>query len=110
MKKAILYFVLGTVISFAINYFIYNSEDIALDFYYAIAFGLAWGMAYFLDSPKFALPIKFAISFGAMAVLVLIGSFIFDFKLALASVMKFATVFVAYYLIASFRESKSLRN
>ena len=109
MQKSILYFSVGTIISFVINYLMFNSENLFLDIYYAVAFGSAWGLAYFLDTPEFTLPKKFAISFGAMAVLVLIGTLIFDLKLALPSIMKFATVFVAYYLIASLKESKSLR-
>lgn len=81
-----------------------------LEIYYAIAFGLAWGMAYILDTPNITLVQKFGLSFSAMAILVVIGYFIFDLKLAIPSILKFSTVFVAYYLIASFRASKSLRN
>ncbi|ALR31531.1 hypothetical protein ATE47_13840 [Chryseobacterium sp. IHB B 17019] len=109
MKKALLYFALGTVVSFLINYFFYSSENIGLDIYYAVAFGFAWGIAYYLDTPNFTLPQKLGLSFVAMGVLVLIGTLIFNLELAIPSVLKFSTVFVAYYLIASFRGSKSLR-
>jgi hypothetical protein len=109
MKKALMYFALGTVISFLINYFFYSSENIGLDIYYAIAFGFAWGIAYYLDTPNFTLPQKLGLSFVAMGILVLIGTLIFNIELAIPSVLKFSTVFVAYYLIASFRGSKSLR-
>jgi len=104
-----MYFALGTVISFLINYFFYSSENIGLDIYYAIAFGFAWGIAYYLDTPNFTLPQKLGLSFVAMGILVLIGTLIFNIELAIPSVLKFSTVFVAYYLIASFRGSKSLR-
>lgn len=110
MKKALLYFALGTVISFLINYFFYSSKNIGLDIYYAIAFGFAWGMAYYLDTPNFTLPQKLGLSFVAMGILVLIGTLIFNLELAIPSVLKFSTVFVAYYLIASFRANKTLRD
>lgn len=110
MKKAILYFALGTVLSFLINYFFYSSENIGLDIYYAIAFGFAWGVAYYLDTPNFTLPQKLGLSFVAMGILVLAGTLIFNIELAIPSVLKFSTVFVAYYLIASFRASKTLRD
>ncbi|MBT2622594.1 hypothetical protein [Chryseobacterium sp. ISL-6] len=110
MQKALIYFGLGTVISFLINYFFLSSENLGLDFYYAAAFGFAWGLAYYLDTPNFTLPQKLGLSFAAMGVLVLIGFLIFNLQLAIPSILKFSTVFVAYYLIASFRGSKSLRN
>ncbi|RMZ58170.1 hypothetical protein D1632_17955 [Chryseobacterium nematophagum] len=110
MKKALLYFVLGTLLSFLINYFFYSSENIGLDIYYALAFGLAWGIAYYLDTPNFTLPQKLALSFVAMGLLVLIGTLLFNLESAIPSILKFSTVFVAYYLIASFRRSKSLRD
>lgn len=110
MKKALMYFALGTVLSFLINYFFYSSENIGLDVYYALAFGIAWGIAYYLDTPNFTLPQKLGISFALMGVLVLVGAFIFSLELAIPSILKFSTVFVAYYLIASFRGSKSLRS
>ncbi|OVE60199.1 MULTISPECIES: hypothetical protein [Chryseobacterium] len=110
MKKALLYFALGTVLSFLINYFFYSSENIGLDIYYAIAFGFAWGVAYYLDTPDFTLPQKLGLSFVAMGILVLVGALIFNLELAIPSVLKFSTVFVAYYLIASFRANKTLRD
>lgn len=110
MQKALVYFALGTVVSFLINYFFLSSQNIGLDLYYAIAFGFAWGLAYYLDTPNFTLPQKLGLSFAAMGVLVVIGTLIFNIQLAIPSILKFSTVFVAYYLIASFRGSKSLRN
>lgn len=109
MQKALIYFALGTVVSFLINYFFLSSQDMAVDAYYAVAFGCAWGLAYYLDTPDFSLPKKLGLSFAAMGVLVLIGSLLFNLQLAIPSILKFSTVFVAYYLIASFRGSKSLR-
>ncbi|MDF2834249.1 MAG: hypothetical protein K0Q82_3355 [Chryseobacterium indoltheticum] len=85
-------------------------QDLGLELYYAIAFGLAWGLAYFLDDAKFSLFQKMGLSFGAMALLVTVGALIFSLELAIPSIIKFSTVFVAYYLFASFRGSKSLRN
>ncbi|WP_312400024.1 hypothetical protein [Chryseobacterium sp.] len=109
MKKALLYFALGTVLSFLINYFFYSSENLGLDIYYALAFGIAWGVAYFLDTPNFTLPQKLGLSFVIMAILVAVGTLLFNLQLAIPSILKFSTVFVAYYLLASFRGSKSLR-
>lgn len=110
MKKTILYITAGTFISFLINHFLLKSGGLWLELFYSFAFGLAWGMAYFLDRPDFSLPKKLGISLIAMFALVIIGSVIFDFEKALPSVFKFSTVFVGYYLLASFRNSKSLRN
>lgn len=104
-----MYFALGTVLSFIINYFFYSSNNIGLDIYYALAFGIAWGIAYYLDTPNISLPQKLGFSFVAMGALVLIGALIFKLELAIPSILKFSMVFVAYYLIASFRGSKSLR-
>ncbi|WP_099768957.1 hypothetical protein [Chryseobacterium sp. 52] len=109
MQKALVYFSLGTVVSFLINYFFLSSQNIGLDFYYALAFGFAWGLAYYLDTPNFSLPKKLGLSFVAMGGLVLAGALIFNLQLAVPSILKFSTVFVAYYMIASFRASKSLR-
>jgi len=109
MQKALIYFTLGTILSFLINYFFISSENIALDIFYAIAFGLAWGLSYYLDTPKFTLVQKLLSSFAAMGLLVLVGTVIFNIELAIPAILKFSTVFVAYYLIASFRGSKSLR-
>ncbi|UZT95985.1 hypothetical protein ODZ84_12110 [Chryseobacterium fluminis] len=110
MKKALLYFALGTVLSFLINYFFYSSDNLGLDIYYALAFGIAWGIAYYLDTPDITLAQKLGLSFVAMAILVFIGTLLFNIELAVPSVLKFSTVFVAYYLIASFRATKSLRH
>ncbi|KAA2224983.1 hypothetical protein [Chryseobacterium sediminis] len=110
MQKALMYFGLGTVISFLINYFFLSSENIGLDIYYAVAFGSAWGLAYYLDTPNFSLPKKLLLSFVGMGILVLAGTLIFKLELAIPSILKFSTVFVAYYLFASFRGNKSLRN
>ncbi|MBD3904687.1 hypothetical protein NAL32_15940 [Chryseobacterium sp. Ch-15] len=110
MKRALIYFVLGTGIIFLINYLFMEVQDLGLELYYAMAFGLAWGLAYFLDDAKFSLLQKMGLSFGAMALLVAVGALIFNLELAIPSIIKFSTVFVAYYLFASFRGSKSLRN
>lgn len=110
MQKALMYFALGTVISFLINHFFMSSENIGLDIFYALAFGLAWGLSYYLDTPKFTLVQKLLSSFAAMGLLVLVGFLLFNLELAIPAILKFSTVFVAYYMIASFRASKSLRN
>lgn len=104
-----LYFLAGTVVSFLINYFTHSESLISVEIYKACAFGLGWGMAYFVDRPEWKLSKKLGISFIGILILVAVG-FIFNFETAIPSVIKFSTVFVAYYMIASFRESKSLRN
>ena len=109
MKKASLYFALGTVLSFLINYFFYSSENLGLDIYYSLACGIAWGVAFFLDAPNFTLPQKLDLSFVIKAILVAVGTWLFNLQLAIPSILKFSTVFVAYYLLASFRGNKSLR-
>jgi hypothetical protein len=109
MQKALIYFALGTIVSFLINYFFLSSDNIGLEFYYAVAFGAAWGIAYYLDTPDMTLPKKLGLSFIVMAILVFIGTLIFKLELAIPSILKFSMVFVAYYVIASFRATKSLR-
>lgn len=92
------------------NHFLLESGGLWVELYYSFAFGLAWGLAYYLDNPTFSLFKKLGISFGAMALLVILGNFIFNFDIALPSVFKFSIVFVGYYLLASFKNNKSLRN
>lgn len=110
MKRALIYTIIGTLISFLINHFILESGGLWLELFYSFAFGLAWGMAFFLDRTDYSLPKKLGISFGAMLIMVLIGSLLFDFEKALPTVFKFSIVFVGYYLLASFRQNKSLKN
>lgn len=105
-----LYFFAGTVISFLINYFTHPGKLTIAELYKACAFGLGWGLAYFVDHPEWPLQKKLGISFIGILILVAIGFIFFNFETAIPSVIKFSTVFVAYYMIASFRESKSLRN
>ena len=110
MKKELLYFALGTIVSFVINYLFVDSSHPVLQVYYATAFGFAWGLAYYLDTSEITLIKKMSFSFLAMVMLVAIGTLLFNLELAIPSILKFSTVFVAYYMIASFRKSKSLRN
>ncbi len=110
MKKSLIYTFAGTLLSFIINHFLLESVGLWLELFYAFAFGAAWGLAYFLDREDFSLSKKLGISFGVMFILVLLGSLIFGFEKALPSVFKFSVVFVGYYLLASFRSSKSLRS
>lgn len=110
MPKALLYFLIGTVLSFLLNHYVLGSQGWMVDLYNGTAFGLGWGMAYFVDKPEWTLSKKMGISFIGIAVLLLTGFLFFDFQTAVPSVIKFSTVFVGYYLIASFKSSKSLRN
>ena len=109
MTRALVYFLTGTVLSFLLNHFLLGSLGWQADLYHAAAFGLGWGLAYFVDRPEWPLPKKLGISFLGIAILVGVGFLFFNFEIAVPSVIKFSTVFVAYYLIASFRSSKSLR-
>lgn len=109
MQKSLLYFIIGTAASFLLNYFFLGSQGWALDLYYGAAFGLGWGLAYFVDQPEWPLPKKMGVSLIGIALLVAIGLIFFTLDKAVPSVIKFSTVFVAYYLFASFRENKSLR-
>ncbi|MBP7173688.1 MAG: hypothetical protein KBA33_06410 [Cloacibacterium sp.] len=109
MKNALLYTIAGTGLSFALNYFLFPIESIELNLYNAFSFGLAWGMAHFLDREDFSLIKKLGISFIGICFLVLLGIFFFDVEKGLSTVMKYSVVFVAYYLLASLRGNKSLR-
>lgn len=109
MQRAVIYLLLGTAISFLLNHYLLGSQGWQIDLFNAFAFGLGWGLAYFVDHPEWPLAKKMGISFIGIALLVIIGLVLFNFETAVRSIIKFSTVFVAYYLIASFRDSKSLR-
>ena len=109
MQRTIIYILVGTGISFLLNHFILGSLGWQIDLYHAMAFGLGWGLAYFVDRPEWALSKKMGISLVGVALIVLIGLMLFNFETAVPSIIKFSTVFVAYYMIASFRARKSLR-
>ncbi|QIG90488.1 hypothetical protein G6R40_12860 [Chryseobacterium sp. POL2] len=109
MIRALIFLVLGTLVSFLFQYFLSGTGNAKIDLYYAFAFGLGWGMAYFVDRPDWALPKKMGFSLIGVIMLVIIGFAFFNFEIAIPSIIRFSTVFVAYYLIASFRDSKSLR-
>lgn len=109
MKRALIYLVVGTLLSFLFQFFLSGTGLPKVDLYYAFAFGLGWGMAYYVDRPDWELPKKMGFSLIGVVLLVAIGFAFFNFEIAIPSIIRFSTVFVAYYLIASFRESKSLR-
>ena len=109
MKRSVLYFAAGTLISFLLNYYFLGSQGWTIDLYYGVSFGLGWGLAYFVDHPEWLLTKKMGISFLGIAALVVAGLLLFNLEIAVPSIIKFSTVFVAYYLFASFRTSKSLR-
>lgn len=88
----------------------FSEIDNGMALYLGFCYGLGWGMAYYVDQPEWKLAIKLGVSLLGMLILVGIGYISFDLPTAISSIMKFSTVFVAYYLIASFRSSKSLRN
>lgn len=110
MIKALMYFVVGTLISFFLRRLTGEPVDFWVELYVASAFGIGWGLAYFVDHPEWPLTKKMGISLIGIFALVIIGLLFFNFETAIPSIIKFSTVFVAYYMIASFRESKSLRN
>lgn len=97
------------MVSFLLNHYVLGSQGYVIDWYNGFAFGLGWAMAYFVDRPKWALSKKLGISFIGIAILVFLGFLFFNFEIVVPSIIKFSTVFVAYYLFASFRSSKSLR-
>lgn len=109
MQRSINYLLIGSLLSFLINHYLFVSQGWKLDLYYGFAFGLGWGLAYFVDHPEWDLAKKMGISLIGVAILILLGILFFDFQTAIPSVIKFSTVFVAYYLVASFKERKSLR-
>ena len=110
MLKSILYLLIGTGVSFLLNYLFIGSQGWEIDLYNAFAFGLGWGLAYFVDQPQWSLPKKMGISLIGIALLLGIGLSLFNFEIAVPSIIKFSTIFVVYYLFASFRNSNSLRN
>lgn len=109
MQKSIIYLLLGTVLSFLLNYYFLGTQGWKLELYYGFSFGLGWGLAYFIDHPEWVLSKKLGISFIGIGLLFLIGFFAFKLEFAIFAIVKFSAIFVVYYLFASFRESKSLR-
>lgn len=110
MKKAILFLVFGTLLSGIYNYFMYPEATLGYVAYYSFALGLSVGLSYFVDRPDWPLARKMGISMLGMALLLVIGFVFFDFETAVPSIFRFSTVFLIYYMMASFRESKSLRS
>lgn len=110
MQRGIVYFLAGTLIGYLLNHYVWVSQGWQIDLFNGFAIGLGWAMAYMVDKPEWALSKKLGISFIGMVVLVIIGLLLFNFETAVPSIIKFSTIFVAYYLVASFRGSKSLRN
>lgn len=110
VQRALLYFIAGTALSFLLQHFLLQSQGWEIDLYNGFAFGLGWAFAYLVDHPEWSLAKKLGISLIGIAAIVLIGFIFFSFETAVPSIIKFSTIFVGYYLIASFRESKSLRN
>lgn len=66
-------------------------------------------MAYFVDRPNWKLAKKMGLSFVGVVVLLVFGGIYLGVETAVQSIVKFSTIFVGYYLLASFKESKSLR-
>ena len=110
MRNTIAFLLIGTGVSFLFNYYLLGNTEFSITLYNAFAFGLGWAIAYFVDRPRWPLAKKLGLSLLGIALLVVLGLIFFDFEIAIPSIIKFSTVFVAYYLIASFRSSKSLRN
>lgn len=109
MSRAVIYLFVGTVLSFLLNHYILESKGWDIDWYYGFAFGVGWGLAYFVDRIEWSLLKKMGISVLGILLLVILGLVFFDMTIAVPSVIKFSTIFVAYYLLASFKGSKSLR-
>ena len=109
MPKPLIFFAAGTVISFLFNHFLLGTLGWAADLFHAAAFGLGWALAYYVDRPDWPLSRKMGISFIGAAILLIAGLLIFNLDIAVPAIIKFSTVFVAYYLAASFRNTKSLR-
>ena len=76
MNRAVIYFFAGTLISFLLNHYVFESLGWVKDLFNAAAFGLGWGMAYFVDRPEWPLTKKMGISLIGIALLLLVG-FIF---------------------------------
>lgn len=109
MQRAIIYLLAGTAISFLINHFMLDTRSWETKLYSSLAFGLGWALAYYVDRPEWPLAKKLGFSFIGIAVISVLGFFLFDVETMVAAAMRFSLVFVAYYLLASFRSSKTLR-
>lgn len=110
MYKAVIYFSIGMAASFFLNYLFLGSHGWRIDLFDSFSFGLGWAIAYLVDRPKWALVKKLGISFIGVIFLQVMGWVFFGHEeLVILAVIKFSTVFMAYYIMASFRESKSLR-
>lgn len=109
MNRALIYFFAGTAVSFLINHFLLAGNSWQAELYGSSAFGLGWALAYLVDRPEWPLPKKLGFSFAGMLAVTIIGTALFNFETAVPAVIRFSLVFVAYYLLASFKSSKSLR-
>jgi len=62
MGKALIYFALGTILSFVLRRLTGSPLDFWMEVYVASAFGIGWGLAYFVDHPEWPLAKKMGIS------------------------------------------------
>ena len=109
MQKSILYLLAGTAISFIFNHFVMETKGWQAELYSSFAFGLGWAMVYFVDRREWPLMKKLGFSFVGMFIITLLGLLLFNVELMVPALMRFSLIFVAYYLFASFRSSKTLR-
>lgn len=110
MKRAMLYLTMGILIGYLLSRYIWTSQGVWADLFYGLAIGVGWAVAFLMDDPNKSLAQKLLFSFLGMLLVVLVGLVFFPFEIAVLSAIRFSTVFVGYYLLASLKGSKSLRN
>lgn len=107
--KSFYLFLLGFAVGFLFNHYVMN-YDVYTSAFLGTVFGISYGLAYFLDQPKFKTPMRLAITFGAALAVYLAGSLAYPEGIALAAVISFFIIAFGYNLIASMFRGKSVRS
>lgn len=107
--KTFYLFLMGFAVGFLFNHYLMN-YDLYTAAFLAAVFGISYGLAYFLDQPKFKTPLRLAITFGAALAVYLAGTAAYSEGVALTALICFFIIAFGYNLIASFFRGKSVRS
>lgn len=101
--------IVTTIIFFLVGLIIHPDNSWSLSLYFAVALGWALGIAGYLDTPHISLSTKLLRSMLALFALMGVGYIFWGSDTMMIGMMRYSMAFMLYYLVASFRSSKSLK-
>lgn len=107
--KTFYLFLLGFAVGFLFNFYLMETP-IGHALFMGGVFGLSYGLAYFLDQPKFKAPMRFSLTFGVGLVAYLAATFLFSSQTGFTALISYFIIAFGYNLMASFFRAKSVRN